>query len=240
MCIWPAGHPPDLRCVFSCFEEGTYIQHRGQGGWELKLDVATVVKSVKPEDEIHMRFCLKCYAWPIRGPCYADLDNDDYEGFCQSCFKKLDEEERAHLLERAQYSLSLCEPANVGPQLLTEGLVSTTNAEGLVVDEDSYDKQDRDICFPLEIMEKAYNKDTQIEITKAQASVQDDFKRIINSIKSASGNARHTRARPFTRKLQRGHKPDFASDTLIAIAGEPGTAQHVCQGCTVAGSRQGR
>ena len=241
MCIWPAGHPPDLRCVFSCFEEGTYIQHRGQGGWELKLDVATVVKSVKPEDEIHMRFCLKCYAWPIRGPCYADLDNDDYEGFCQSCFKKLDEEERAHLLERAQYSLSLCEPANVGPQLLTEGLVSTTNAEGLVVDEDSDNKMRRDICFPLEIMEKAYNKETQIEITKAQASVQDDFKRIVNSINEV----------PV--KMLDTHEPDLSHEnckevtnlilqvaTLIAIAGELGTARYVCQGCIVAGSRQGR
>ena len=160
-----------MHCVFSCFEEGTYIQHRGQGGWELKLDVATVVKSVEPEDEIHPRYCNICYADPIRGPCYADSDD---EGHCQSCFEILPEE------EKAEYSL--CEPANAGPQLLTEGLVSTTNAEGLVEDEDSGKKQNRDICFPLKIMEKAYNKETQIEITKAQASVQDDFKRIINSI----------------------------------------------------------
>ena len=202
MCIWPAGHPPDLRCVFSCFEEGTYIQHRGQGGWQLKLDVATVVKSMKPEDEIHTRECGECWAFPIRGPCYDEsgrvYDDDDLYGRCQSCFEKLDEEEKA--------AYSLCEPANVGPQLLTEGLVSTTNAEGLVVDEDwrtkqrQKQKQKRNMAFPLEIMEKAYNKETQIEITKAQASVQDDFKRIINSFNEVPVEMLDT------------HKPDLSHE----------------------------
>lgn len=223
-----AGQPPDLRCAFSCFEEGTYVQHRGQGGWQLKLDMATVVKSVKPEDEIHTRLCKECKAYPIFGPCYTAPDH------CQSCFEeKLDEDKKA--------KLSLCEPANVGPQLLTEGLVSTTNAEGLVVDEEPYEKKERDMAFPLEIMEKAYNKETQIEITKAQASVQDDFKRIINSINEVPVEMLST------------HEPNLSHEnckevinlilqvaTLIAIAGEPGTAQHVCQGCIVAGSRQGR
>ena len=147
--------------------EGMYIQKTQKGEWELKLDVATVVNAQKPEDELHMTECCKCQVVPIRGPCYAG--NPDRHGneeeYCQLCYDKLDEETKV--------KCSRCDPANIGPQLLTEGSV-----EG----EDESAKLWRDISFPLAIMEHAYKKETQIEVTKAQASVPEDFTRIINSI----------------------------------------------------------
>ena len=81
------------------------------------------------------------------------------------CYDKLDEEKKVEC--------SRCDPANIGPQLLTEGSV-----EG----EEEDAKWRRDVSFPLAIMEHAYKKETQIEVTKAQASVAEDFTRIINSI----------------------------------------------------------
>lgn len=160
---WPHLDPC---CVLSCFEEGMYIQKTQKGEWELKLDVATVVKAPKPEDELHMRGCKGCEVGPIRGPCYAaNPVTPNGTSCCQLCYDKLDEEEKV--------MCSRCDPANIGPQLLTEGSV-----EG----EDDFAKLRRDISFPLAIMEHAYKKETQIEVTKAQASVPEDFTRIINSI----------------------------------------------------------
>ena len=141
-----------------------YIQKTRHGEWELKLDVATVVKAPKPEDELHLSGCSGCHVGPIRGPCYGDPDNPR-SNYCQSCYDKLDEEK--------QDEYSRCDPANVGPQLLTEGSV-----EG----DSQFDKLLRDMSFPLAVMEHAYKKETQIKVTMAQASVPKDFTRIINSI----------------------------------------------------------
>ena len=147
-----------------------YIQKTKEGVWELKLDVATVVKALKPEDELHIRGCGGCNVGPIRGPCHG-VPDDPTVSYCQLCYDggrwscKLDEEKK--------FEYSRCDPANTGPQLLTEGSV-----EG----DDDFAKLMRDISFPLAIMEHAYKKETQIEVTKAQASVQEDFTRIINSI----------------------------------------------------------
>merc|ERR1711865_121645 len=108
----------------------------------------------------------------------------------------------------------------------TEGQISTTNAEGL----DEYEKQDwrqcekqwRDMCFPLKIMEKAYNKETQIEITKAQASVQDDFKRIINSINEVPVEMLDTHEPDLSHKnckeVNRALRSMFAKATLWLAA----------------------
>ena len=181
--------------MLSCFEEGTYIQKKHI--WGLKLDVVTVVKSLeRAEDEVHTVQCGGCGARPIYGPCYAHpIWQSCYAdaGTCQSCYDTcLDQEEQAQC--------SRCEPVNVGPQLLTEGSV-----EG----EWDYDKAGRDACFPLEIMERAYSEGTQIKITEAEASVKQDFARIINSINGVQSAELDT------------HKPDLSHQNCKEVTQKP-------------------
>ena len=87
-----------------------YIQKTRQGVWELKLDVATVVKAPKPEDELHLTGC-ECGVAPIRGPCYSLPGEYEVLYICQLCYDKLDEETKVECSRR--------DPDNIGPQLLT-------------------------------------------------------------------------------------------------------------------------
>ena len=176
--------------MLSCFEEGTYIQKKDL--WKLKLDVATVVKTLeKAEDEVHPVKCIGCTARPIHGPCYKHRDFPWIA--CQSCYD-------TNLSQEEQAKFSRCDPANVGPQLLTEGSV-----EG----EEDHVKADRDACFPLEIMERAYSEGTQIKITEAEASVKQDFARIINSINGVPSAQLDT------------HKPDLSHQNCKEVTQRP-------------------
>ena len=60
----------------------------------------------------------------------------------------------------------------------------------MVEGENAFAKLMRGLSFPLAIMEHAYKKETQIKVTKAQASVQEDFTRIINSINGVPAEQR--------------------------------------------------
>ena len=176
--------------MLSCFEEGTYIQKKDI--WRLKLDIATVVKSLeKAEDEVHALTCCSCETRPIYGPCYT---SEQYGALCQLSYN-------GPCYTSAQALFSRCnEPGNVGPRLLTEGSV-----EG----EDDQAKANRDVCFPLEIMERAYSEGTQIKITEAEASVKQDFARIINSINGVPSAELDT------------HKPDLSHQNCKEVTQKP-------------------
>ena len=133
--------------------------------------------------------------------------------------------------QQAQFSRH--EPDNVGPQLLTEGSVEGDE------DDNNHDvKAGPDACFPLEIMERAYSEGTQIKITEAEASVKQDFARIINSINEVPSAELDTQKPDLSHKncKEVTQKP-LCRMPLIAIAGGSVIAFHGCRSVAEAGSK---
>ena len=87
-------------------------------------------------------------------------------------------------------------------------------------------------------MEHAYKKETQINVTKAQASVPEDFTRIINSFNGVPVEQLECEPDLSYENCKEVSKIHLQMAMLIATAGGSRTTQHVCTGFVLASSRQ--